>query len=316
MIAQGSLGGVRVAFPRVRMLRRTRLGSRWRLRIVALAVIAALLVGAWLWFRDSSLVAVRRVTVTGAEGPDGAAIRAALISAAHNMTTLHVHVDRLRTAVAPYPVVDHIAVSTHFPHGLRIRVVERIPVGTIQVGGRTIAVAGDGTVLRDVPGSASLPVIAMRVPPGGRRVSDPEGRSEVALLAAAPYRLLSIVSQVTTMATHGLVAQIRGGPNIYFGAADRLAAKWIAASEVLGDSGSGGAGYIDVTDAQRPAAGAGSDQATTGASSGQATTGASSGQATTGASSGQATTGNGQTSTGSGRAATAAGSGPTTPGKG
>jgi cell division protein FtsQ len=264
MIAQGGLAGVRPAFPRARLLRRTRRAFRWRLLIVGLAATAGLLVGAWLWFRDSSLVAVRRVTVSGANGPDAAAISAALTSAAHTMTTLDIDVDRLRTAVAPYPVVKRIVVTTDFPHGLRIRVLKRIAVGTIQAGGSAVAVAGDGTLLRDVPRSASLPVITARVQTGGKRVGEHDARSEVALLAAAPYRLLSIVSQVSTMAGHGLVAQVRGGPNIYFGPANRLAAKWIAASEVLGDSGSAGAGYIDVTDPQRPAAGAGNGQAASG----------------------------------------------------
>jgi len=79
------------------------------------------------------------------------------------------------------------------------------------------------------------------------------------LLAAAPQRLLGRVSQATSVTLHGLVAQIRDGPSIYFGDASRLSAKWIAASAVLADSKSAGAIYIDVTDPQRPAAGAGSD---------------------------------------------------------
>jgi hypothetical protein len=102
----------------------------------------------------------------------------------------------------------------------------------------------------------------------------------VRLLAAAPYQLLARISQVTTVAPRGLVAQIRGGPSIYFGDPQELSSKWIAASAVLADPGSAGAVYIDVTDPQRPVAGAGSDQAT--AASGAASTvggGSSSSQA-------------------------------------
>jgi hypothetical protein len=81
------------------------------------------------------------------------------------------------------------------------------------------------------------------------------------LLAAAPYQLLPNVSQATANGTHGLEAQLRNGPALYFGSDDDLDAKWAAAAAVLADSGSAGADYIDVTVAARPAAGAGSDSA-------------------------------------------------------
>jgi cell division protein FtsQ len=285
MIAQRTLGRMRLwAAPRRRGRstagpRARRLARRRAVAAIAVAVVIALLLGgAWLWLRDSSLVQVQHVTVSGESGPDAGQIRSALLAAARNMTTLHVHVDRLRAAVAPYPVVKDVRVSTQFPHGMRIRVIEQTPVGAVVVNGRATAVAGDDTLLHDVAATASLPVIPLRVPPGGSHVTDPDGRAAVALLAAAPHPLLARVSQVTTVAPHGLVAQIRGGPSIYFGDAALLRAKWIAASEVLGDPGSAGAVYIDVTDPQRPAAGAGGNQSTSAASS-QA--GTSTGQSTT-----------------------------------
>jgi hypothetical protein len=77
-------------------------------------------------------------------------------------------------------------------------------------------------------------------------------------VAAAPYQLLAKLSQVTTGASHGLVAQLRSGPSIYFGAASQLDAKWAAAAAVLADPGSDGAVYIDVTNPGRPAPGGGS----------------------------------------------------------
>ena len=98
-----------------------------RLRVVlVVAAIAALLALSWLWLRDSSLVAVKRVTVSGASGPDAGAVRAALVSAARNMTTLDVRMEQLRSAVAPYPVVKDLRVSVKFPHGIAIHVVEPV----------------------------------------------------------------------------------------------------------------------------------------------------------------------------------------------
>lgn len=242
MIARGRVGRPRAPS-----------GTR-RPRLIAAALVAILVVGGWLWLRDSSLVAVRRVSVSGQSGPDAYRIRRALIAAARTMTTLDAGSGELLTAVAPYPAVKDVRVSTQFPHGMRIRVVEQIPVGAIAVGGRTIEVAGDGTLLHDVS-SATLPAIPLRVPPGGSRLTDPGALNAVAVLAVAPYQLLAHVRQVTTIAPHGVVAQLRSGPSIYFGDASQLQAKWLAASEVLADQGSAGAGYVDVTDPNRPAAG-------------------------------------------------------------
>lgn len=240
--------------PRVIRLRRALLRPRL---LAALALALALLIGAWLWVRDSSLVSVKRVTVVGVTGPDGPAVRAALVAAARNMTTLDVDMGELHMAVQPFPEVRQLRVSTHFPHGLRIDVVEQVPVAVATVAGRRIAVAADGTLLRGVQPSGSLPEIPLRVPPGGGRITDRPGRQAVAVLSAAPWQLLGRIAEVTTQAGHGVVAQLRNGPTLYFGGDGRLAAKWDAAIAVLADPGSANAAYVDVSDPQRPVAGAG-----------------------------------------------------------
>jgi cell division protein FtsQ len=224
---------------------------------VALVVVAvlALLGGAWLWVRDSSLVAVRKVTITGVYGPDATQIRQALTLAARNMTTLDVRLGQLRTAVGPYPVVKDVRVSTQFPHGLRIHVLEQLPVAALVAGGHAVAVSGDGTLLHSV-GTRSLPVIGVRLLPGGSQVTDGTTLAALALLAATPSRMVPRIAQVTDAAPHGLVAQLRSGPDIYFGDGSKLDAKWTAATEVLADPTSAGAVYIDVTDPSRPVAGA------------------------------------------------------------
>jgi len=227
--------------------------------MVALAAVTALGAGGWLWLRDSSLVSVRRVIVTGEGGPDARAIRAALVAAARTMTTLDVKRNELLTAVAPYPVVKNVLVSTAFPHEMRIRVVEQIPIGAIIAGGRKTTVAADGTLLVDAPAQRWFPLIPLRVPPGGTQVTDAGGRAAVAMLAAAPYGFLGKVARVSEDSTHGLSAQLRGGPKIYFGDSGNLPAKWSAALAVLAAPGSAGAAYIDVTDPQRPASGVGGD---------------------------------------------------------
>jgi cell division protein FtsQ len=238
--------------------------GRVRLRVkIVVAVVAtlAVLAGVWVWLRDSSFVAVKRVTVTGVSGPDAARIKSVLTLSARNMTTLDVRVGQLRTAVAPYPVVKNLQVSTQFPHGMRIHVIEDLPVGVIVAGGESIAAGSDGTLLHDAP-TASLPQIPMRSFPGGSRVTDGSALGALALLAAAPYRLLPRISQVTTNPPHGLVVALRSGPSIYFGDAGDLTAKWTAATEVLAAPTSAGATYIDVTDPNRPVAGVSSGSVT------------------------------------------------------
>ena len=181
------------------------------------------------------------------------------------MTTLDVKMSALRTAVAPYPVVKHLRVSTNFPHRMRIEVVEQVPVAMISAGGLRVPVSADGTLLRGISASGSLPTISLPVSPGGTRVTG-STLQVVQLLAAAPYQLLAKVSQASESGTHGLRGAAAQRPQLYFGSDDDLGAKWAAAAAVLADSGSAGADYIDVTVASRPAAGAGSDTASSSAS--------------------------------------------------
>jgi cell division protein FtsQ len=265
-----SVGGALGARSRTRrraIRPRRRFTPRLRLVLAAALALAALLFGGWMWLRGSSLVGVEHVTITGEGGADAAAIRSALRSAARNMTTLDVQVAQLRIAVSPFPEVKSLRVSTQFPHGMVIHVIEQLPVAAVAVAGRMVPVAADGTLLRNSSASG-LPLIPLSVPPVGRRLTEGSAPQEVALLAAAPYRMLSQISQVTTAGGHGLVAELRNGPSLYFGDATQLRAKWIAATEVLADSGSAGASYIDITDPTRPAAGAGSTAASTASSTG------------------------------------------------
>jgi cell division protein FtsQ len=276
-------------------IRRVLRGRRPSARVLAsIAVLLIALGGAWLWLRDSSLVAIKRVSVIGVSGPDAARIRSALVVAARNMTTLHVRIDALRTAVGPYPVVKDLRVSTVFPHGLRIQVVEQVPVAAVVTAGRAIAVAGDGTLLHDVEPSPSLATVPLQLSPGGSRLTDHDALAAVQLMAAAPDPLQGRVSRVSTVAPHGLVAQLRNGPSLYFGDPTGLAAKWTAAATVLADASSAGAVYIDVSDPARPAAGG-----VAGAASGTSTTdttgagasGTSGAAGTTSSSGGSSTTG-------------------------
>ena len=285
--ASATMPGRRTA-GRARSSRARRRLPRPRPRVIA-ALLALVLFagGAWLWLRNSSLVAVRQVTITGVSGPDAGQIRAALTGAARGMTTLDVKFAALQTAVKPYPVVKHLSVSTSFPHTMRIDVAEQVPVAEISAGGRQIPVSADGTLLHDAAVSGPLPTISVSAFPGGTHV-DRSLAPEVRLVAAAPYTLLAKVAQVSNDPSHGLVATLRNGPKVYFGDATDLRRKWASAVAVLASSSSAGADYIDVTDAHRPVAGAGPDS-----SSNTATPGSTAGTSTAPAQAGTGTTSGG-----------------------
>ena len=224
------------------------------IHLVGVVLVLLLLLGGWLWLRDSSLVKVTKVQVTGISGPDAGRVRLALTDAAADMSTLHVRRDQLMKAVEPFAVVRDIQVSTDFPHGLRIHVVPHVPVGVLVAGGRRLAVAGDGTILRGetTTGLAAIPTATV---PGGSHVSDLRVLAAVKILDRAPEPLRVRVIRVGGGGAHGLTVKLKAGPDLYFGDAQRLAAKWAAAARVLADPSSEGASYVDVRIPERPVAG-------------------------------------------------------------
>lgn len=227
-----------------------------RLRTLALVVVllAALLAGAYVAVKKTSLSAVRHITITGLSGADASEIHAALVNAAAGMSTLAVRRAPFHDAVAAYPEVKSVRLSAGFPHSLAVRVTEQQPVAVVIVGGRRTVVSGDGTLLVDASASRSLPAISATVAPGVRSLHG-TALQDAELLAAAPSGLLSRIESASHDSAHGLIATLTDGPRLFFGGAGRLQAKWDAVLAVLADAGSAGAGYVDVSDPERPAAG-------------------------------------------------------------
>ena len=212
--------------------------------------------GSWMWLRDSSLVSVEHVHISGARGADGRAIRVALDEAARHMSTLHVKLGVLRAAVAPFRVVRDLKVSSGFPHTLSIQVIEQPPVAALTVGAVKTAAAADGVVLGPSLLKGSVPVVsgASSDPIGTGQVKSPAALAALSILGATPPALMGWVARVYS-GREGLTVRMRNGLLIYFGDATRAHAKWLSATRVLADPSSRGARYVDVRLAQRPAAG-------------------------------------------------------------
>jgi cell division protein FtsQ len=236
--------------------RTLRLSPHGRRRLMVLALLAAVLAaGYWFWLRDSSLVRVEKVTVTGIDTADAPRVRAKLTEAARRMTTLHVNAEALRLAVEDEPVVHSLTVHPSFPHGLRIEIVENRPVALLVAGTEQVPVAPDGTVLEGAKISGTLPTVSVGSLPGDTRMPDGPARDRVALAAAAPPRLLKRIDTIEVQHGRGAVAVLKEGPVLIFGRAEALDRKWAAAAAVLAQSSSQGASYIDVRMPERPVAG-------------------------------------------------------------
>jgi cell division protein FtsQ len=231
--------------------------QRRRLRIALLAALIALPVlgGGWLWLRQSPFVSVQQVQISGVHGPEASAVESTLVATARGMSTLDAHPAALLAAVAPFRVVREVKAVPRFPHGLRVEVVEQLPVAALVVGGVRTAVAADGVVLGPALLSGSLPSVSVGFEPAaGKRVSGATLLGVLSVLGAAPAPLAHLAERAFT-GPRGLTVAMRNGLLVYFGDATRPHAKWLSLARVLADPGSGGASYVDVRLPARPAAG-------------------------------------------------------------
>lgn len=228
-----------------------------RRRLVIAGLVALLLAaGYMLWFRDSSFVRVEQVRVSGLSGTEAARERASLVAAARGMTTLHVDEAGLRKALGAGATVEAIHVTTDFPHGMRIEVVETAAVAVVTVGSERVAVGAGGVLLPDVrPIPRSLPEVAVAALPDGPRLAHGRARRLVAASAAAPLALRERILRLREIPGKGLVAYIRDGPQVILGSAAELRLKWTVAATILADGTSRGASYVDVRLPERPVAG-------------------------------------------------------------
>ena len=220
--------------------------------VILLAVLLGLAAGCGL--RDSRLARVTNVRVTGATTSEEASIRAALESAAREMTTLHVRRDVLDDAVASYPSVAGLRVQADFPHDLAIEVLEHRPVAALDVDGRRVPVSGGGIVLTGVRPTADCPRSAATQRPPMGAWTTLRTRTAVAVAAAAPAELLARSDRLW-WGPKGLTADLRDGPPLVFGSATTRRVKWAAAARVLAEPSAAGATYLDLRVPGRVAAG-------------------------------------------------------------
>jgi cell division protein FtsQ len=221
--------------------------------LAGLGLGVLVLAGGFFALRDSSLFAVREVSVSGLNGSQADEVRVAITDAARTMTTLHVREGALRTAVEPYPVVRNVSAHADLFHRLHVTVHAYTPIGAVQLGGHLTAIASDGTVLDGAP-TRGLAVVAGDASAAGTRITSVGPARMLSALGAAPPALRSRATRVWN-GPRGMAVQMRQGPRIDLGDTSRLAAKWLALAAVLEDGAAKGASYIDVRVPDRPVAG-------------------------------------------------------------
>jgi cell division protein FtsQ len=228
-----------------------RLPTKALLAIVAAVIV---LIAGWLWLRDSSFVRVSNVEVTGASSSEEPKIRSALEEAALDQTTLHVRRAALRAAVSQYTSVADLRVTTDFPHGMKIAVVEHKAVAALEVGDDRIPATGSGLLLRGVAADSDLPAIRMDETPGGEHVTNANTKAALAVAAAAPDRLRARIIRLWT-GPKGMMLSLTDGPDLIFGDGFDAHRKWLAAARVLAAPAAIGATYLDLRIPERVAAG-------------------------------------------------------------
>jgi cell division protein FtsQ len=100
-----------------------------------------------------------------------------------------------------------------------------------------------------------LPLVRAKGGIEGTRLGDAAALGAARIAGAAPAPLRRRTLEVGRDGDRGFVVRMRKGPELVFGAAARLRAKWVAAARVLADSDARGASYVDVRVPERPAVG-------------------------------------------------------------
>jgi cell division protein FtsQ len=227
-------------------------------RPVVVICLLALVVGgyfAWNWFRDSPLVEVRHVEISGVgKGPDAKAIERDLREAALQMTTLRVNNKKLEHAVSQYPIVQSVSAAGDFPSTLQVKVRQYAPVAALAgPDGREVPVASDGTLLPR-SAKAKLPSVGVAKDPADNGFESRRVSVLVRVLAGAPPALRPDLDRAYLDQESGIQIAMREGPVLTFGTSRRLAAKWASATRVLATPSSLGADEIDVRLPERPSA--------------------------------------------------------------
>ena len=198
-----------------RFTRRSR--SRRRLIIggIALAVIFVTLIAVAVW---SPLLALKQITIVGANRVDPAALQEALDDQLGTPLAL-IDLNRITDELAAYPLIRSYTTESVPPHTLVITIVERQPVGQVN-DGTSFAVVDPAGIVIEHSGTriAGLPVIQA----GDASIANAAFASAIEVLLALPPDLLARVDTISATTKDDVTFTLAGGVQaVTWGSADR-----------------------------------------------------------------------------------------------
>ena len=151
----------------VRSLRRNAASQRFNRLAIPLALSLCLLIGigfiGLLGYKSataSSFFKVRSVEVNGVERSQSDDIRRIVTSGAEPTGVWHADLAEIRAKIEKLPFVKAAAVSMALPAGIRVNVVERVPVAIVKLAGGDYLVDSEGVVLAPAAKiEASIPFV-------------------------------------------------------------------------------------------------------------------------------------------------------------
>ena len=229
-----------------------RTAGRRRLRRLLVVLVVLAIVGGVVAVVRSPLLALDEVTVVGAGARDAEVL--AIVADDRGSPLLLLDTGDVADRVERLSWVAGAQVERELPNSLRIVVASRVPVAWARAADGTVALVDDrGMVLASAPavptGLAELSGLT-RVPALGGRISPVAG----ARIAAALGPLAGRVGAIVVGGGQAVLSML-DGPEVRFGALDRLEEKARSAAAVLGATDAAALAYIDVRVPSAPVTG-------------------------------------------------------------
>jgi len=195
---------------------RFRRGRQWgprRSRVLAVAVVAAVLTIGWL-LTFAPLLAVRRVEVAGARQVSPAQVRAAA-AVRTGVPLLRVDTAGVRRRVGELPPVAAVAVQRRWPATLRLRVTERQPAAVLVLPGGGVALVDRiGVVFGSAPAAPpGVPVLDV----AAADPHDPATAAALTVVSELPRELAGQVRTVAAPSPTAVSLTLRGGAVVAWG---------------------------------------------------------------------------------------------------
>ena len=208
-----------------------------RLRIGGAAAVVVLVLVACVALYNSPLFAIRAIEVVGVEHVSAETVRA-LAQVPSDATLIRFPADAVAARVGANPWVASVTVSRIFPSGMRIRVVERVPLAIVDAGPAMWLIDGTGSVIATASADASgtLPVIrdvpGLDLKPGRRTVSEPL-LNALSVLTGISHTLAATVQSMSAPTIDGTAITTVDNIEIVIGEAVDLAKKDALAQRIL-----------------------------------------------------------------------------------